>query len=281
MGCVRRVGCKSASADDRAARVSPGTTRRGRREGREDLWRVSPGAGVQTTCSGSSRRTAFRWDRFGASRSTRPVWASPAFGVELSLGVIVVRRRRARGEVRASRRPSSERGRSALHPAAVDAGVGVRSRAVRSPTASAPPTSKTVMRRVSGKLLESVELFDRYVGAGVEPGYRSLAWRLTFRHSERTLRDRELDARRSDILRALAESSMSDNEPPESHAVAELDQFVRHLADELAAFRRRALTAEVEAQGDREPRGGRGRPRPVESGRDARAGERTAAEPAG
>ena len=49
------------------------------------------------------------------------------------------------------------------------------------------------------------ELFDRYVGAGVEPGYRSLAWRLTFRHSERTLRDRELDARRSDILRALAE----------------------------------------------------------------------------
>jgi len=37
---------------------------------------------------------------------------------------------------------------------------------------------------------------------------------------------------------------MSDHEPPESHAVAELDQLVRHLADELAAFRRRALTAE-------------------------------------
>ncbi len=37
---------------------------------------------------------------------------------------------------------------------------------------------------------------------------------------------------------------MSDNEPLESQAVAELDQLVRHLADELAAFRRRALTAE-------------------------------------
>jgi prefoldin subunit 5 len=37
---------------------------------------------------------------------------------------------------------------------------------------------------------------------------------------------------------------MSDNASPESHAVAELDQLVRHLADELAAFRRRALTAE-------------------------------------
>jgi len=37
---------------------------------------------------------------------------------------------------------------------------------------------------------------------------------------------------------------MSDNAPPETHAIAELDQLVRHLADELAAFRRRALTAE-------------------------------------
>jgi phenylalanyl-tRNA synthetase beta chain len=64
---------------------------------------------------------------------------------------------------------------------------------------------EAVMRRVSGKLLESVRLFDRYVGHGVEAGYRSLEWRLTFRHAERTLRDREIDARRSDILRALAD----------------------------------------------------------------------------
>ena len=61
------------------------------------------------------------------------------------------------------------------------------------------------MRRVSGKLLENLELFDRYVGQGIEPGQRSLAWRLTFRHAERTLRDREIDARRADILRALAD----------------------------------------------------------------------------
>jgi phenylalanyl-tRNA synthetase beta chain len=62
-----------------------------------------------------------------------------------------------------------------------------------------------VMRRVSGRLLERVELFDRYVGSGVEAGHRSLAWRLTFRHAERTLRDREIETRRSDILRALAD----------------------------------------------------------------------------
>jgi phenylalanyl-tRNA synthetase beta chain len=48
-------------------------------------------------------------------------------------------------------------------------------------------------------------LFDRYVGQGVEAGHRSLAWRLTFRHAERTLRDREIDARRADILEALAD----------------------------------------------------------------------------
>jgi phenylalanyl-tRNA synthetase beta chain len=62
-----------------------------------------------------------------------------------------------------------------------------------------------VMRRVSGKLLEGVALFDRYVGSRIEAGQRSLAWRLTFRHPERTLRDREIEARRSDILRALAD----------------------------------------------------------------------------
>jgi len=40
-------------------------------------------------------------------------------------------------------------------------------------------------------------------------------------------------------------SSMSDNEQAESGAVRELDVLVHHLADELASFRRRALTAEA------------------------------------
>ena len=37
---------------------------------------------------------------------------------------------------------------------------------------------------------------------------------------------------------------MSDNVQADSHAIHELDTLVRHLADELASFRRRALTAE-------------------------------------
>ncbi len=38
---------------------------------------------------------------------------------------------------------------------------------------------------------------------------------------------------------------MSDNERPEVLAYRELEQLVRHLGDELAGFRRRALVAEA------------------------------------
>ncbi len=37
---------------------------------------------------------------------------------------------------------------------------------------------------------------------------------------------------------------MSDNDPPEQRAFAELESLVHHLAEELASFRRRALVAE-------------------------------------
>ena len=37
---------------------------------------------------------------------------------------------------------------------------------------------------------------------------------------------------------------MSDNERPETVAFRDLEQLVRHLGDELAGFRRRALLAE-------------------------------------
>ncbi len=38
---------------------------------------------------------------------------------------------------------------------------------------------------------------------------------------------------------------MSDNDQVESGAIRELETLVHHLADELASFRRRALTAEA------------------------------------
>jgi phenylalanyl-tRNA synthetase beta chain len=59
------------------------------------------------------------------------------------------------------------------------------------------------IRQVSGELLESLALVDEYVGRNIEPGYRSLAWRLTFRHPERTLSAKEIEGRRSNVLRHL------------------------------------------------------------------------------
>jgi len=60
-----------------------------------------------------------------------------------------------------------------------------------------------VIRDSAGELLERLDLFDEYTGAGVDEQHRSLAWRLTFRHPERTLRDKEIEGRRNKILGAL------------------------------------------------------------------------------
>jgi phenylalanyl-tRNA synthetase beta chain len=59
------------------------------------------------------------------------------------------------------------------------------------------------IRRAAGELLEAVSVFDEFRGASVPSGFRSLAWRLTFRHPERTLRDREIQGRTARILSTL------------------------------------------------------------------------------
>jgi phenylalanyl-tRNA synthetase beta chain len=60
-----------------------------------------------------------------------------------------------------------------------------------------------VLKSAGGELLERCVLFDEFRGAGVPEGMRSLAWRLTFRHPERTLRDKELEGRRAQLLKSL------------------------------------------------------------------------------
>jgi phenylalanyl-tRNA synthetase beta chain len=133
-----------------------------------------------------------------------PVWAAPAFGIELSMGEIDSTEVAPRGK-------SDYRAFGRSHPtvsryqAVPSTPASVFDLALLVPEGVTADQVEGVVRRVSGKLLERFELFDRYVGQGVEPGHRSLAWRLTFRHAERTLRDKEIDARRADILRALAD----------------------------------------------------------------------------
>ena len=60
-----------------------------------------------------------------------------------------------------------------------------------------------VIRATAGELLERLDLFDQYTGPGIDADHRSLAWRLTFRHPDRTLRDKEIEGRRSKILGVL------------------------------------------------------------------------------
>jgi phenylalanyl-tRNA synthetase beta chain len=62
---------------------------------------------------------------------------------------------------------------------------------------------EAALRRTAGELLERLVLFDRFRGKGVPDGHASLAWRLTFRHPERTLNDREIAGRRQKIISTL------------------------------------------------------------------------------
>jgi phenylalanyl-tRNA synthetase beta chain len=130
--------------------------------------------------------------------------AAPAFGVELSLGAV-------------SAAPVAPAGQNA-HGAAREpwhAPVVARYRPLpTTPVAEfdlallvrdeqTAAEVEAVIRRVAGDLLESLDLFDLYAGEGIDPGHRSLAWRLTFRHPTRTLTSKEIDGRRAQILRVL------------------------------------------------------------------------------
>ncbi len=132
-----------------------------------------------------------------------PVWAAPAFGVELTLGTVASAPVAAPGAnahalpERASARATTEYRPIATTPASefdlallVPEGIGAG-------------TVEAVLRRGAGELLESLTLFDEYRGKGIAPGLRSLAWRLTLRHPERTLRDKEVEGRREKLLKIL------------------------------------------------------------------------------
>jgi phenylalanyl-tRNA synthetase beta chain len=134
-----------------------------------------------------------------------PVWASPAFGIELLLGNVHMEAPAAAGKhsykewgsaVKSA--VSRYRGLPTMPPVEIDLALLV-------PASMTAANVERVIRSSGGELLEKLELFDQYRGAGIEENHRSLAWRLTFRHPERTLRDKEIEGRRAKILAALNE----------------------------------------------------------------------------
>ena len=132
-----------------------------------------------------------------------PVWAAPAFGVELLLSPVsnadvAPPGEHAYGEaVSAGRRPVAPFRPLPVTPASEF------DLALLLPAGVLAADVERVIRNAAGDLLERLVAFDLFEGAGVPEGMRSVAWRLTLRHPERTLRDKEIEGRRSKILSAL------------------------------------------------------------------------------
>ena len=63
---------------------------------------------------------------------------------------------------------------------------------------------EAVIRKASGKLLESYKLFDVYEGSQIEEGYKSLAYSIVFRAKDRTLEESDITPLMDKILKGLA-----------------------------------------------------------------------------
>ena len=131
-----------------------------------------------------------------------PVWASSAFGVEITLGELASAPPAARG-AHAYVAPA-DAARAFVHHTALPATPAAEfDVALIVPNDRAAGDVEQVIRAACGELLERLVLFDEFRGAGVPAGARSIAWRLTFRHPQRTLRDQEIEGRRAQLLKAL------------------------------------------------------------------------------
>jgi phenylalanyl-tRNA synthetase beta chain len=111
-----------------------------------------------------------------------------AAGFELDFGVLAEARGAAAGLRGPDLVPGRARGRG---------GRGARRRLGRA--------AGRVVRKAGGALLRRAEVFDVYRGAQVGEGASSLALRLEFRASDRTLTDEDVAERRAKIVAALSE----------------------------------------------------------------------------
>jgi phenylalanyl-tRNA synthetase beta chain len=120
----------------------------------------------------------------GPLAADAPPWAAPLFGLELAIDPSP---RRPTAFVALPATPASERVLALLIPDGARAGRVVEA-----------------IRQAGTALLESVTIESEYRGGELPAGTRSVAFRLTFRAPDRTLRDSEVDEAESRILEALA-----------------------------------------------------------------------------
>jgi phenylalanyl-tRNA synthetase beta chain len=147
-------------------------------------------------------RGAAAFGAIGSVGLDAPVWAPTAWGIELSLGAVESAAPAERGRHSYEEQTSGPTPNRPFRPLPSNPAAEF-DLALLLPAGRSAADVEKVIRATAGELLERLELFDEYAGEGVATGMRSVAWRLTFRHPERTLRDREIDGRRAKILAAL------------------------------------------------------------------------------
>jgi phenylalanyl-tRNA synthetase beta chain len=62
---------------------------------------------------------------------------------------------------------------------------------------------KATVEAAAGGFLRDLVLFDRYAGAGVESGFKSLAMGLILQDESRTLTDRDVEQAVAEVISAL------------------------------------------------------------------------------
>ena len=74
------------------------------------------------------------------------------------------------------------------------------------PEAAAWSALRATVETAAGASLRDLVLFDRYAGAGVESGFKSLAMGLILQDESRTLTDRDVDAVVAEVVSALQQN---------------------------------------------------------------------------
>jgi phenylalanyl-tRNA synthetase beta chain len=131
-----------------------------------------------------------------------PVWAKPAYGLEIRLAVYDASQVAPPGR-HAHREPSWTRISVPPYRPIPTTPVAPFDLALVLPGEVSAASVEEAIRRSAGELLEKLELFDEYKGEKLGGGARSVAWRLTLRHPERTLSAKEIEGRRKKILSVL------------------------------------------------------------------------------
>lgn len=214
MGARRPAHFSDARRDERGHDIDPNLDAWDAKALARDIASAAfPGSSVAVSDGGPDGplwRVVVGGEEAGAVDRVRldaPPWAAPAWTIELRLGALPLAApapRSAHAYVAGGAASAPvERVRYRPLPTMPAASFDL---AFIVPEALPAARVEAVLRQTGGELLERVELFDEFRD-GMVAGSRSLAWRLTFRHPERTLNEKEIAGRRQKLI-AMVEKEL-------------------------------------------------------------------------